>query len=126
MAPYYRYAREEQGGPLKLFAPAIAVPEMNAAIHDICHNPDHALDLAHLQVDLGEYDRIRYWNGREELIYQVLLVNGVITIGSSETEVMRFPAEVRKADAIAGRILQVRAPELGAAAPRLRAVGGPR
>jgi hypothetical protein len=73
-----------------------------------------------------EYDRIRYWNGREELIYQVLLVNGVITIGSSETEVMRFPAEVRKADAIAGRILQVRAPELGAAAPRLRAVGGPR
>ena len=41
-----------------------------------------------------------------------LLVNGVIAIGSSETEVARFPAEVRKASHIAERIIRERAPEI--------------
>ena len=72
----------------------------------------HDADLSALEVDLSDYQRIRSWDSREALVYQVLLVNGVIAIGSSETEVARFPAEVRKASHIAERIMRERAAEI--------------
>jgi hypothetical protein len=113
--PYYRYA-SSPGSAGRAFCPAIAVPDMLAAITDICQNPDHALDLAELHVDLAHYACIGFWNSREELVYQVLLVNGVVTLGSPATEIARFPSEVRKADDIAARILARRAPHLDPAA----------
>jgi hypothetical protein len=123
--PYYRYEPPVSGGTPKPFAPAIAAPEMISAIADICQNPDFEMDLAGLRVDLSEYECVRYWNSREELVYQVLLVNGVISIGSSETEVARFPAEVRKANYVAAQILASRAPELGSWVPRFRVASVP-
>jgi len=86
------------------FAPALALPEVLHAIADIIRNPDHELDLDGLEVDFGIYDRIRFWNSLEELTFQVLLVSGVITLGSSETELARFPGEVRKAYHVARRL----------------------
>lgn len=120
--PYYRYA-SSPGTAGRAFTPAIAVPDMLAAIADICKNPDHAIDLTELHVDLSHYACIPFWNSREELVYQVLLVNGVVTLGSPATEVARFASEVRKADDIAARILARRAPEgglAGAAPPSQR------
>jgi len=86
------------------FVPAIALPDLLDAITDIVDNPDHELDLDGLEVDFGVFDRIRHWNSLEELTYQILLVSGVITPGSSETELARFPGEVRKAYHLARRI----------------------
>ena len=118
--PYYRYEPPAEGGSPRTFAPAIAVPEMIAAIADICQNPDYEVDLSGFTADLGEYSRTRYWNSREELVYQILLQNGVVSVGSSESEVTRFPSEVRKADYIAAQILAARAPELGSWVPRFQ------
>ncbi len=122
--PYYRFDPHATGAS-RPFAPAIAVPEMVAAIADICANPDHGFDLSGFTVELGDYERIRYWNTREELVYQVLLVNEVISIGSSEGEVQRFPSEVRKADYLASQILAARQPELGTFVPKFRVVAAP-
>ena len=96
------------------FVPALVLPEVRAIIADIGHNPDLDIDLGKLEVDLGDYDAIRYWNDLEELTYAVLLINGVISIGSTESEVARFPFEVRKAWTIAQRIAANREPKMGA------------
>lgn len=120
--PFYRY-EPAQGDRGKAFSPAIAVPEVVAAIQDILQNPDYAIDLTALAVDLADYERIVYWGSRQELVYQVLLVNGVVSIGSESAEVVRFPSEVRKADHIATLILAARAPQLNSWVPRFRVVG---
>lgn len=119
--PFYRY-KPANGDGAKAFSPAIAVPEVVAAIRDIVQNPDHALDLSALAVDLKNYERIVDWNSREELVYQVLLVNGVVFLGAEDAEVVRFPSEVRKADHIASLILAARSPQLNSWVPRFRVV----
>lgn len=126
--PYYRYERgarrvspelgEARPGSEDGFVPALALPEMIAAIADICANPDLECDLSKLEVDPEDRAAIRYWSSVEELTYQVLLVNGVINLGSSEAELTRFPYEVRKARYIAEQIIAERLPER---APRLQA-----
>ena len=120
--PFYRY-EPAQGERVKPFSPAIAVPEVVAAIQDILQNPDHAIDLSALAVDLKDYERVVFWGSRQELVYQVLLVNGVVSIGSEGSEVVRFPSEVRKADHIASLILAARVPQLNSWVPRFRVVG---
>lgn len=107
--PCYRY--QQTGGEPKPFVPAIALPEIVDAIADIRATPDE-LDLSELRVDLRTYDRIRSWRSLEELTYQVLLVDGVVTLGSSDRELARFPAEVRKAAEIAAQIVKARGAHL--------------
>jgi hypothetical protein len=107
--PHYRYEIPDQA-VRGSFVPAIALPGIAASIADICGNPDHEMELSELEVDLSVYDGIRHWNDLHELTYQVLLMNGVIHLGSSETEVARFPMEVRKAHAVAQRICAARNP----------------
>lgn len=106
--PYYRYERGDGGEP-KQFVPVLALPEIVETIRDLCDNPDYDLDLSELRADLWKYDRIGHYRGVEELVYQVLLIDGVVTIGSSEREIARFPAEVRKAAAVAAQIVAARA-----------------
>jgi len=118
--PYYRFLASANAGE-RVFVPAIARPEMIEAVRDICGNPVHDLDLSHLHTNLADYERIRFWNSREELIYQVLLVNGVVGLGAAERQLTRFPAEVRKAERIAEEIMAARKPVLGATVAALRA-----
>ncbi|MBN1960061.1 MAG: aminotransferase class I/II-fold pyridoxal phosphate-dependent enzyme [Deltaproteobacteria bacterium] len=118
--PFYRYEPSNDRYAPREFAPAIAVPEMINAIEDICQNLDYEIDLSDFHADLCAYDRIRFWNSREELVFQILLINGVISIGASENEVARFPLEVRKANHIAAAILARRSPELGTWVPRFK------
>jgi hypothetical protein len=100
--PFYSYREPMVRGS---FVPAIALPEMLATIADICGNPDHQVDLQDLEVDLTSYvPEIRHWNSLDELTYQVLLVNGVINLGSSATELARYTGEVCKARHVAERI----------------------
>ena len=102
--PFYDYAATRARGD---FVPSLALPEMLATIADICGNPDHELDLGELEVEPAVYDGVGHWNSPDELVYQVLLVNGVINLGSSETELARFPGEVRKAHHVAGALMEL-------------------
>ncbi len=104
--PHYRFQPEGEGP--RPFVPALALPEIVETIRDICSNPDHDLGLRELSADLWEYDAIRHWRSPEELVYQVLLVDGVVTLGSSEREIARFPAEIRKAAMVAERLARAR------------------
>jgi hypothetical protein len=87
----------------------------------ICISPDFELDVEQLHVELDDYDSIRYWNCLAELTYQVLLVNVVINIGSSEREIARYPYEVRKAWGVAGMIDAQRQPIMTAPVVHLSA-----
>jgi hypothetical protein len=107
-----------RSAPARDFAPAIALPEHVAVIRDVCANLDYTFSARDTEIDVRPYDCIGFWNGVEELTYQVLLVNGVIALGSSEDEVARFPLEVKKARRVAERIALQREPRLGASLPR--------
>ena len=115
--PYYEFDPKQQATN-GTFAPAIALPENVAVIRDICNNADFDFNARDLEIDLRQYDSICYWNGIEELTYQVLLMHGVIGLGSSDAEVARFPLEVRKAWLVAQRIAGEREPLIGASLPR--------
>jgi hypothetical protein len=107
--PLYQY-QAVQGVSCKPFIPAIAVPERLEVIADIRANAEFDVDLSMFCAGLADYDRICYWSSLEELAYQVLMVNRVIDIGSSDEEVARFPYEVRKACYIAELISSRRSP----------------
>jgi hypothetical protein len=115
--PYYELDPTQQATS-GAFAPAIALPENVAVIRDICNNADFDFNARDLEIDLRQYDSISYWSGIEELTYQVLLMHGVIGLGSSDVEVARFPFEVRKARLVAQRIAEERGPLIGASLPR--------
>ncbi len=105
--PYYRFQAGDARGQ-RPFVPAIAVPEIVEAVRDVCLDADYEVDFAELKTDLWAYDRIRNWSSPEELAWQVLLVDGVFTLGSSGQEVSRFPAEVRRAAHVADQIVRAR------------------
>ncbi|MCB9554801.1 MAG: aminotransferase class I/II-fold pyridoxal phosphate-dependent enzyme [Deltaproteobacteria bacterium] len=110
--PYYQPASSAGAGN-EPFVPAIALPEHLATIADICQNPDYERRFVDRDVSLERFSALTYWRSIEALTYQVLLLNGVITLGSSESEIARFPVEVRKARKIAERIAATRQPIIG-------------
>ncbi len=112
--PHYEYRTPKVRGS---FIPAIALPAAQAAIVDICLNPDYEVELAELEVEPEDYVGIRHWNDLPELTFQILLLNGVIQLGAGETEINRYPAEVRKARAVADRIATLRTPTHPASIP---------
>ncbi len=89
--------RPRQGGSRGGFVPALALPATLDALRDIAADPDHRVAVAELELDPARYRRIRHHNSLEELAFQVLLINRIITLGASASEVARFPAEVIKA-----------------------------
>lgn len=118
--PYYQF--DEKTTALDTaFVAHIALPDAISLIVDICENPDLDLQLDEQQRNLADYDGIHYWNSIEELTYQILLANGVIYLGSSESEIAQYPYEVRKARATAEAICADRAPMIGAQVVRLTA-----
>ncbi len=105
--PFYRYHEPDSrlsesdpgaGGAIRAaFVPAILLPEMRAALADICSNPDYDLDPSEIDLSTAGFEGIRFWNDLDGLAFQVLLVSNVIQLGASEQELARFPGEVRKA-----------------------------
>jgi hypothetical protein len=115
--PFYRLDASRDDAA-RMFAPAIAMPEAVEVIRDICRNADYDADFSELEVDLTRYEPIGWWNNVEELTWQVLLLHGVIGLGSSESEVARFPMEVRKARHIAEMLRKQRPSRMGASVRR--------
>ncbi len=105
--PFYRF--QDGGGAQGSFVPSLPLPRSALAIRDICTNPDHDQDLSQLELDLRRFEHIRSWGSREELIYQVLLAEGVVTLATSDRELSHFPDQVRKAAMVADGIVRARA-----------------
>jgi hypothetical protein len=65
---------------------------------------------------MAEYKNIKAWDSKEELVYQVLIKNGLARLNYSDTNISQIPPkEVKKAEKIAEAIMAER--QSGVAAP---------
>ena len=79
-------------------------PEIRAAIKEICANPDYQINLDDYEPSLEPYAAIRSYASEEELLYQILLIQGDITLGHGPEHLYTAPSVVRKAKRIAESI----------------------
>lgn len=100
--PYYQNKQGENGS---VFKPSLITTEVATAIKDICDNQDYALNLDGYNPDLSLYRHIRHWDTKEELIYQILIINGIMRLGYHASDLALQTHEVRKAEKIAEKII---------------------
>ena len=87
----------------------LTTPEIEQAIKSICG--DEELNLRDFSVDvmnMKDYNAIRAWNSKEELIFQILICDGTLRLGYEETPVRQHRAEIKKAEKKAERIMSSR------------------
>jgi hypothetical protein len=109
--PFYQVDSQD-GSPMGSFIPTMTLPENGNVLRDICLHRDHASRAHDFSADLSAYHGIKYWGSLEELTFQVLMINGVVGIGSTDDEVARFPIEVIKARRVAEHIASERSPRI--------------
>ncbi len=105
--PHYKY---DPSGEKKEFSPSLITPEITEAIADVCENEEYnKFNLRSFVPTLSEYANIQAWDSKEELIYQVLIKNGLARLNYSETNIAQIPPkEVKKAEKIAEAIMAAR------------------
>lgn len=105
--PHYKYDPEKAKQP---FSPSLITPEISEIIQDVCNNEEYdKFSLGSFEFVLSEYDHIQAWDSKEELIYQVLIKNGLAKLNYSETNIAQIPPkEVKKAEKIAESIIPAR------------------
>jgi len=54
------------------------------------------------------YARIKAWDNKEELVYQILMINGFVRLGDDHSVFRRAATEVKKAVIIADKIIAER------------------
>ncbi len=96
--PHYKYDSEKQS---EAFNPSMLVPEIENEIRSICESDKYANNLEGFTYDKSDFNGIKQWDSKEELIYQILLKTGVIQLGYAPNQLQKVPAEVRKAAKIA-------------------------
>ncbi len=97
------------GRQKKAFAPSLTTPEIEKLVNAVCEGPDgRAINLEHFNPPLEPYAAIRTWDNKVELIYQVLLLNGVMTLGYNAGVIHHQHQEVKKAEKIAEAIMAQR------------------
>lgn len=104
--PYY----ENIPGKVKSeFAPSLIRPEISDAIQAICASADaRVVNLEHYQPSLEPYHVIQSWDNKAELIYQILLINGVMRLGYPAGALHQHIPEVKKAEKIADELIRQR------------------
>jgi len=97
------------GRSKKEFAPSLIRPEISRIIEAVCEGPDgKAINLEHFDPPLEPYDSIQTWDSKAELIYQILIINGVMRLGYPEGIVHHQINEVKKAEKIAEELIKRR------------------
>jgi hypothetical protein len=106
--PHYQYDPDAAKKP---FNPSLMTPEIAAVICDVCENPEYdKFSLRSFEFVLSEYDHIQAWNSDAELMYQILIKNGLAKINYKETEIATIPPkEIKKAEKIAEAIKAAKA-----------------
>ena len=97
------------GRSKKEFAPSLIRPEISRIIEAVCEGPDgKAINLEHFDPPLEPYESIQTWDSKAELIYQILIINGVMRLGYPEGIVHHQINEVKKAEKIAEELIKRR------------------
>ncbi len=102
--PHYKY---DPNGEKKDFSPSLITPEITEAIADVCENEDYnKFNLKSFTFSMDEYKSIQAWDSKEELVYQVLMKNGLAKLNYTDTNISQIPPkEVKKAEKIAEAII---------------------
>lgn len=103
--PHYHYDSAKSKSE---FIPGLITPELQQEIETVCQNPAYDRNLEDFRWEPSDYQHIKAWNNKEELIYQILLRNGVMSLGYPPNVLQRAPAEVKKAQKIAESIMAQR------------------
>lgn len=105
--PHYKYDPNKAKLP---FNPSIITPAISAVILDVCDNPEYdKFSLQSFRFKLPQYNHIQAWDTKAELIYQVLIKNGLARLNYTETNIAQIPPkEVKKAEKIAEAIMSSR------------------
>lgn len=105
--PYYRYNPDAKGNEFK---PSLITPDMQKAIQEVCENEEYGnINLEMYKPDTSVYiNKIKNWHSKEELIYQILLINGVFKLGYTSEIAERHAVEVKKAEKAAEIIIGVK------------------
>jgi hypothetical protein len=117
--PMYKYDPTAGNKP---FEPSLATPEVSAAINTIMESNDYKkVNLEKFDPEMKEYSKIKYWNSKEELVYQVMIINGYVRLGDDH-RVFRIAGEdVKKAVIIAEKIMERRTPSKGRSRKKIAA-----
>lgn len=105
--PQYQYNPAAQKQP---FNPKLATPEIVAVISDVCENAEYdKFNMGPFSPEIDQYDNILAWDCREELIYQILIKNGLAKLNYKEINIAQIPPqEIKKAEKIAENIIRRR------------------
>ena len=90
------------------FKSSLITPEIETAIQDIITNADSCnINLDDFTPVLGQYHCIKkVVNSKVELIYQILLVNGIMRLGDEAKLTDLWTHEVKKAEKIADKMIK--------------------
>lgn len=88
------------------FRPTLITPQIKQCIQEILREKSHNdISFDNLEFDAGIYRRIQQYDNEEELIYQILILNGIINLGTPEADLYKAPREVKKAARIARELV---------------------
>jgi hypothetical protein len=100
--PHYENGKREDQFT---FNPSLMTPEIGERIKEICESQDHKVySLEHFEQDISKYSHIKAWDNEYELIYQILIANGILRLGDPAESIDLWPRQVKIAQKIAKQI----------------------
>ncbi|MFA7686107.1 MAG: hypothetical protein WCX95_04905, partial [Candidatus Gracilibacteria bacterium] len=104
--PKYRY---NASAAKKRFNASLTTPEVKNAISTVIGSGNYKrINLKGFTPDMSLYTRIQTWDNKEELVYQIMMINGFVRLGNDQEVFRKVPMEVKKAEIIADRIIESR------------------
>ncbi len=106
---YYKANVNTERKPL--FNSSLIPVEIHKHISDVCENKEHARVFreSSFEVNIEEYSKIKSWDNKEELIYQILIIDGEAQLSHNEIQFGSIkPINIKKAEAIAKTIMSKR------------------
>lgn len=93
----------------KKFNASLTTPQVRKALNAVITSNNYKrINLAQFNPDMGLYDRIQAWDNKEELVYQIMMINGFVRLGDDHSVFRRAATEVKKAMVIADKIIEGR------------------
>lgn len=104
--PKYKY---NAGAARKKFNASLITPEVSKAINAVMISGNYKrVNLKNFKIDLSLYSEIKAWNNKEELVYQIMMIDGFTKLGGGTGVFRKIGTEVQKASMIADKIIEDR------------------
>lgn len=102
--PYFENIKMPSG---EEFEPSLITPEIDQHLKAILNNPDAAnVNVENYEPNLDEYSHIKAADSMEELIYQILLANGVMKLDYPAETLTRHIPEIKIAEKTANIMIE--------------------